>query len=80
MDALGRPTPINSATQTFKLLVGITVNVAAFGYLAVRERSPLSVPFPVHNFFLLGVRNLLWIFRLVGLWWIWQGFSFFLIR
>lgn len=80
MDALGRPAPVNSATQSFKLLVGITVNVAAFGYLAVRERSPLSVPFPVHNFFLLGVRNLLWIFRLVGLWWIWQGLSFFLIR
>jgi hypothetical protein len=26
------------------------------------------------------VRNLLWIFRLVGLWWIWQGLSFFLTR
>jgi hypothetical protein len=22
----------------------------------------------------LGVRNLLWIFRLVGLWWLWLGF------
>jgi hypothetical protein len=27
----------------------------------------------VHNFFLLGLRPLLWIFRLVGLWWIWKG-------
>ncbi len=80
MDAAGRPAPINSVTQSFKLIVGITVNVAAFGYLAARERSPLSVPFPVHNFFLLGVRNLLWVFRLVGLWWIWQGLSFFLTR
>jgi hypothetical protein len=80
MDAVGRPAPVNTATQIFKLIVGITVNVAAFGYFAVRERAPLSVPFPVHNFFLLGVRNLLWIFRLVGLWWIWQGLSFFLTR
>ena len=80
MDALGQPAPMSSATQLFKLIVGITVNVAAFGYLAARERSPLSVPFPVHNFFLLGVRNLLWVFRLVGLWWIWQGLSFFLTR
>jgi hypothetical protein len=80
MDAAGRPAPINSATQGFKLIVGITVNVAAFGYLAFRERSSLSVPFPVHNFFLLGVRSLLWIFRLVGLWWIWQGLAFFLPR
>jgi hypothetical protein len=73
MFAAGRPAPITSATNWFKLIVGITVNVAAFGYLAARERSPLAVPFPVHNFFLLGVRNLLWIFRLVGIWWIWQG-------
>ena len=80
MDAAGRPAPVNSATEWFKLIVGITVNVAAFGYLAIRERSSLSVPFPVHNFFLLGVRNLLWVFRLIGLWWIWQGLSFFLTR
>ena len=80
MDAAGQPAPINSATQVFKLIVGITVNVAAFGYLAFGERPSLRVPFPVHNFFLLGVRNLLWIFRLVGLWWIWQGLSFFLTR
>lgn len=80
MDAAGQPAPINSATESFKLIVGITVNVAAFGYLAVRERSSLSVPFPVHNFFLLGVRNLLWVFRLIGLWWIWQGLSFYLTR
>ena len=43
--------------------------------LAARERTPLLVPFPAHNFFLLGVRNLLWIFRLVGIWWIWQGMA-----
>lgn len=72
-DAAGRPVPLNAATNWFKILIGVTVNVAAFGYLAFRERFPLSVPFPAHNFFLLGVRNLLWIFRLVGIWWIWQG-------
>lgn len=74
-DALGRPSPVNLATNWFKILVGITVNVAAFGYFAARERTPLAVPFPAHNFFLLGVRNLLWIFRLVGIWWIWQGLT-----
>jgi hypothetical protein len=40
--------------------------------------APLPVPFPAHNFFLLGVRLLLWIFRLVGAWWIWRGASFLL--
>ena len=76
--AFGRPVPLAEATALFKLVIGITVNVAAFGYLAKASRSPLAVPFPVHNFFLLGVRNLLWIFRLVGIWWIWQGLRFFL--
>ena len=73
--AAGQPAPVPLATTWFKLVVGVTVNVAALGYFFAREHAPLEVPFPVHNFFLLGVRNLLWIFRLVGLWWIWQGVS-----
>ena len=73
--AAGQPAPVPLATTWFKLVVGVTVNVAALGYFLAREHTPLEVPFPVHNFFLLGVRNLLWIFRLVGLWWIWQGVS-----
>jgi hypothetical protein len=73
--AAGQPAPVPLATTWFKLVVGVTVNVAACGYFFAREHAPLEVPFPVHNFFLLGVRNLLWIFRLVGLWWIWQGLS-----
>ncbi len=73
--AAGQPAPVPLATTWFKLVVGVTVNVAALGYFLAREHAPLTVPFPVHNFFLLGVRNLLWIFRLVGLWWIWQGIS-----
>lgn len=76
--AAGQPAPVEIATAWFKLVVGITVNVAALGYLAAREHAPIEVPFPVHNFFLLGVRNLLWVFRLVGIWWIWQGLEFVL--
>lgn len=80
--SLGREIlPLPDATAFFQLCVGITVNVAALGFLFVRgsgERMPLEVPFPVHNFFLLGVRTLLWIFRLVGIWWIWRGLSHFL--
>ena len=73
--AAGQPAPVPLATTWFKLVVGVTVNVAALGNLLVREHAPIEVPFPAHNFFLLGVRNLLWIFRLVGLWWIWQGIT-----
>lgn len=79
--AFGRQAPVENATALFRLIVGITVNLAAFGYLAMpaaRDRLPMAVPFPLHNFFLLGVRNLLWVFRLVGVWWIWQGLSHFL--
>jgi hypothetical protein len=77
--AFGREiAPLPTVTAFFQLVIGLTVNLAAFGYLLVRERAPVAVPFPVHNFFLLGVRTLLWIFRLVGIWWIWKGLSYFL--
>jgi hypothetical protein len=76
--AAGQPAPVTLATAWFQLVVGVTVNVAAFGYLAAGEEGPFEVPFPVHNFFLLGIRNLLWIFRLVGVWWLWLGLAFVL--
>lgn len=74
------PVPtLPAITAVFQLVVGITVNLAALGFLFIRESSPpLAVPFPVHNFFLLGVRALLWVFRLVGIWWIWTGLSYLL--
>jgi len=81
--AAGRAVPIvrlDAATALFQLVVGITVNIAALGYLFIRPKSPVAVPFPIHNFFLLGVRILIWIFRLVGIWWIWKGLSFFFLR
>ncbi len=68
--------PLPIVTAWFKLLIGVTVNLAALGPLVRRERSAPEVPFPAHNFFLLGVRNLLWVFRLVGVWWIWQGLRY----
>ena len=74
--AAGQPASLETWTAWFKLVVGLTVNVAALGTLLGREHAPVTVPFPMHNFFLLGVRNLLWIFRLVGLWWIGQGLAF----
>jgi hypothetical protein len=77
--AEGVQVPLDDATALFQLVVGITVNVAALGYLFLRPRTPpIPVPFPVHNFFLLGVRTLLWIFRLMGIWWIWKGVSWYL--
>ena len=74
--ALGERTPLATATALFQLVVGLTVNAAALGPWLGREPAPstsVPVPFPLHNFFLLGVRALLWIFRLVGVWWIVVG-------
>lgn len=34
---------------------------------------PLRCPFPLHNLFLLGIRNVLWVFRIVGVWWLVDG-------
>jgi len=71
--ALGERRWLDPAVALFQLVVGITVNVAAFGFLAAKPVEPLRPPFPAHNFFLLGIRNLLWVFRLVGIWWIAVG-------
>ena len=71
--ALGRQPwlPIETLRAIFQLSVGLTVNLAAWGYLRVRRSDEtLLIRFPLHNFFLLGISNLLWIFRLVGTWWV----------
>lgn len=71
--AFGHVRFLPAATDVFRLVVGLTVNLAAFGYLFVLPAATPRVPFPVHNFFLLGVRALIWIFRVVGIWWIFVG-------
>lgn len=76
--ALGRPEPLPAATAIFRLVIGLTVVTASLAYPLAAERRPPAVPFPVHNFFLLGVWPLLWIFRLVGIWWIVAGGRFLL--
>lgn len=76
----GRPDWLGEATAFFRLVVGVTVVTASLVYPWAPARRPPRVPFPVHNFFLLGVRALLWVFRLVGVWWIAAGASFFVER
>jgi hypothetical protein len=58
----------------FRTLVAITVVGTSIGYLSVREADPsLGCPFPLHNLFLLGIRNTLWVFRVVGACWLVLG-------
>ena len=58
----------------FRVVVALTVTIASLAYLIIRTPAEsLSCPFPLHNLFLLGVGNTLWVFRLVGAWWLIDG-------
>ena len=61
-------------TWQFKTIVAPTVVTTSLAYRAIRHPiTPLTSAFPLHNLFLLGIRNTLWVFRLVGAWWIVSG-------
>jgi len=54
----------------FQFFIAITVASISFLY---RTGSAIENPvfsFPIHNLFLLGIRNTLLVFRYVGIWWI----------
>ena len=76
--AFGERSRLPAATALFQLLIGVTVQAAAIGPRLGAPRDGARAVFPLHNFTLLGLRNLLWIFRLVGAWWIVRGATYFL--
>jgi len=65
----------DDAVAFFRL--GIAAAVLPLGWLAARTSSaavgPLRSPFPLHVPALVGLRTVLWLFRLVGLLWLAQG-------
>lgn len=66
--------PIARAAWGFKIPIATAVVALSLGYpLAARSPREGAVDFPVHNLFLLGVGNTLWVFRLVGLFWLAEG-------
>lgn len=71
----GRPiVALDAARWWFKIPIATAVVALSFVWPAgARIDRPPSIDFPVHNLFLLGVRNTLWVFRLVGLWWLGDG-------
>jgi hypothetical protein len=74
--AVGRATSgLPVSTEVFRFVVGLTVHLAAIGpfVAAPAATDPPRAAFPLHNFSLLGVSAILWIFRLVGVWWIVAG-------
>lgn len=61
---------VQPVTDLFRFLIGVSVHVAALGPFAGAPLRAARAAFPVHNFYLLGIRATLWVFRLVGVWWI----------
>ncbi len=70
--AFGGPDWRSVTTPAFKLIIGGVVNAAALGYLWETVPPAIGASFPMHNFYLIGIRNILWVFRIVGIFWIVQ--------
>jgi hypothetical protein len=74
---LGRPAWLQVADAVALLQVGVAVTVLPLGWLSGLARSPASptgrLPFPIHIQALIGTLFVLWLFRLIGLWWLIAG-------
>ena len=63
-----------AVTLQFKTTVAFTVLAVSLAYPSVRRPAEsIRCPLPLYNFFLLGIRNTLWVFRIVGAWWLVSG-------
>jgi hypothetical protein len=76
--AFGRPLlPHDTNALIFRIVVAATVVGAATVPFALAGGTPapqgLRCPFPLHNLSLLGIGNTLWVFRIVGGWWLVDG-------
>jgi hypothetical protein len=60
----------------FRFFISCTVFAISFLYKTGNETDTPRFPFPIHNLFLMGARNTLIVFRIVGLWWILAGIYF----
>jgi hypothetical protein len=77
--------PHETNALVFRVVVAAAVVLASIlpflptpGDRGLRSSSldtPLRCPFPLHNLFLLGIRNVLWVFRIVGAWWLIDGLA-----
>jgi hypothetical protein len=65
----------------FRVVVATTVVLVSVLFHTAPPSPDSRSAFPAHNLFLLGVRNTLWVFRIVGAWWLlaaaWQAARLF---
>jgi hypothetical protein len=76
---LGRPAWLEAGDPVSVFRLGVALTVLPFGWLAPASHARHSpsgssaggaLPFPVHIQALLGTLWVVWLFRLVGLWWL----------
>lgn len=66
--------PLDAARWGFKIPIAAAVVGLSFAWpFGARMTRSAAIDFPAHNLFLLGVRGTLWVFRLVGIWWLAAG-------
>jgi hypothetical protein len=71
-EAAGRPFISHERNVLiFRTVVATTVVGTSLAYRSIRAAGgALSSAFPLHNLFLLGIGKTLWVFRIVGVWWL----------
>jgi hypothetical protein len=68
--------PLDWNRFVFQFFIACTVVAISFLYKAGNDDVSIAFPFPIHNLFLLGIKNTLLVFRYVGIWWIAAGLIF----
>jgi hypothetical protein len=69
---LGMPAGLRAEDAVEVFRAGVALTVLPLGWLSTSRGSPSAgrLPFPLHVQALLGTAWVLWLFRLVGLWWL----------
>lgn len=76
--------PVVHADAAAGFRIVIALSVLPLGFLGPRSRGARRdvprAPFPVHIQALIGSAGVMWLFRLVGLWWLGAGVAHFVTR
>lgn len=76
--------PIRPDDTVALFQLGVALSVLPLGWWGPRAleppKGPIAVPFPVHIPALIGMLWVVWLFRLIGLWWLAQAIRYALAR
>jgi hypothetical protein len=72
--------PIEWDRFIFQFFIACTVVSISFLYKTGTESENPTFGFPIHNLFLLGIKNTLLVFRYVGIWWLAASLYFLATR